>query len=219
MTTNSFIHLDYPRSHPGADRLERTVAAAGRVATRLRKNLSASRGLAAVLLAAMAATLLVVTDQLVDIWADGHLLAAWMLTWAVGFFALALLAPAARSLAGRAIQGLDSWSSNVARRHADERLLALARKDPRVMADIRAAVLREEVVLETGKSQGGLTNVPSGAGFGGGQGPELGQGTKKSHAGLDINAAEFVSALAASRGLRPEVAARLSRLSRRIWND
>ena len=64
MTTNSFIHLDYPRSHPGADRLERTVDAAGRVATRVRKNLSASRGLAAVLLAAMAATLLVVTDQL-----------------------------------------------------------------------------------------------------------------------------------------------------------
>ena len=29
------------------------------------------------------------------------------------------------SLAGRAIQGLDSWSSHVARRHADERLLAL----------------------------------------------------------------------------------------------
>jgi hypothetical protein len=219
MTTNSFIHLDYPRSHPGADRLERTVDAAGRVVTRVRKNLSASRGLSAVLLAAMAATLLVVTDQLVDIWADGHLLAAWMLTWAVVFSALALLAPAARSLADRAIQGLNSWSSNVARRHADERLLALARKDPRVMADIRAAVLREEVVLETGKSQVGLTNVPSGAGSGGGQGPEMGQGSKKSDAGLDINTADFVSALAASRGLRPEVAARLSRLSRRIWND
>jgi hypothetical protein len=219
MTTNSFIHLDYPRSHPGADRLERTVEAAGRVAVRMRKNLSASRGLAAMLLAAMVATLLVVTDQLVDIWADGHLLAAWMLTWAVGFFTLALLAPAARSLAGRAIHSLDSWSSNVARRHADERLLALARKDPRVMADIRAAMLREEVALDAGKSQIGLTNVPSGAGFGGGQGPELGQGAKKSHAGLDINTAEFVSALAASRGLRPEVAARLSRLSRRIWND
>jgi hypothetical protein len=195
------------------------VEAAGRLTTRLRKNLSASRGLAAMLLAAMVATLLVVTDQLVDIWADGHLLAAWMLTWTVGFFTLALLAPAARGLAARTLQSLDSWSSQVARRHADERLLALARKDPRVMADIRAAMLREEVVLDAGKSQIGLTNVPDGAGFGGGQGPELGQGAKKSHAGLDINTAEFVSALAASRGLRPEVAARLSRLSRRIWND
>lgn len=93
MTTNSFIHLDYPSSHPGADRLERTVEAAGRVAGRLRKNLSASRGLAVVLLAAVVATLLVATDQLVDTWADGHLMAAWVLTWVVGFSAMALLAP------------------------------------------------------------------------------------------------------------------------------
>ncbi|EYC49829.1 hypothetical protein AZ34_01240 [Hylemonella gracilis str. Niagara R] len=219
MTTNSFIHLDYPRSHPGADRLERTVEVAGRLVTRVRKNLSASRGLAAVLLAAMVATLLVVMDQWVDIWTDGHLLATWTLTWAIGFFTLALLAPAARSLAARTVQGLDSWSRNVARRQADERLLALARKDPRVLADIRAAMLREEIALDAGKGQINLANPASGTGFGGGQGPELGQGTKNSHAGMDINAAEFVSALAASRGLRPEVAARLSRLSRRIWNE
>lgn len=219
MTTNSFIHLDYPRSHPGADRLERTVEAAGQVVARLRKNLSASRGLGVVLLAAMVATLLLVTDQLVDTLADGHLMAAWMLTWVVGFSAIALLAPMARALAGRVIEGLDNWSRNVAHRRADERLWALAGKDPRVMADIRAAVLREEVALEAGKSPASLKNVLGDTGFGGGQGPELEQGASKRNTGLDINAAEFVSALAASRGLRPEVAARLSRLSRRIWNE
>lgn len=219
MTTNSFIHLDYPSSHPGADRLERTVEAAGRVTRRLRKNLSASRGLAAVLLAAVVATLFVATDRLVDTWADGHLMAAWVLTWVVGFSAMALLAPVARGVAGRVIQGLDSWSRNVAHRRADERLWALARKDPRVMADIRSAVLREEVALEAGKSPAGLKNALGETGFGGGQGPELGQGRGKSNTALDINAAEFVSALAAARGLRPEVAARLSRLSRRIWNE
>ncbi|EGI75776.1 hypothetical protein [Hylemonella gracilis] len=219
MTTNSFIHLDYPRSHPGAERLERTVEAAGHLATRLRKNLSASRGLAVVLLAAMVATLLVVTDQLVDTWADGHLMAVWVLTWVVGFSAVALLAPTARSLAGRLTRGLDNWSRTVAYRRADERLWALARKDPRVMADIRAAVLREEVALEANKSPATLKSALGETGFGGGQGPELGQGTGKNNAALDINAAEFVSALAAARGLRPEVAARLSRMSRRIWNE
>lgn len=221
MTTNSFIHLDYSSNHPGADRIERTVEVAGRAVARLRKGFSASRGLAGVLLAAMVATLLVVTDQLVETWVDGHLMAAWVLTWVVGFSALALLAPAARNVAGRVVQGLNGWSRDLAHRRADERLWALARKDPRVMADIRAATLREELVLDAGQGQVALKGTfGDNAGFGGGQGPKMDQGAKKD-AGKSaaLHPEEFVSLLVASRALRPEVAARLSRLSRRIWID
>ncbi len=220
-TTTSFIHLDYSRSHPGADRIERTVDAAGRMVLRMRKGFSASRGLAGVLLAAMVATLLVVTDQLVDTWADGHLMAAWVLTWVVGFAALALLAPAARSLAGRVVQGLNGWSRDLAHRRADDRLWALARKDARVMADIRAATLREELALDAGQGQIALKGTfGDNAGFGGGQGPETDKGAKKGAATTaPLNPEEFVAMLAANRALRPEVAARLSRLSRRIWID
>ncbi len=95
--------------------------------------------LAALLLAAMVSALVVVADQLLDSWADGHLLAAWMLMWVVGFAALALLAPTARTLARRMVGSLAGWSRAVARRRADARLWDLARKDARVMADIQAA--------------------------------------------------------------------------------
>lgn len=177
--SNSFVHLEYSTSHPGVERFERVVTAAGG----LRKGWSATRGLAAVLLAAMVATLVVLADQLMDTWADGHLLAAWMLMWVIGFSAMALLAPTARGLAARVMTGLDGWSQNVARRRADERLWDLARKDTRVMADIQAAASRAED--EDLEQQGGPTGEP------------------------EIQ----------TRAQRPEVAARLKRLSRRIWNE
>jgi hypothetical protein len=44
------------------------------------------------LLAAMVSALIVVADQLIDSWADGDLLAAWVVLWVVGFAAVALLA-------------------------------------------------------------------------------------------------------------------------------
>lgn len=135
---NSFVHLEYSTRHPGVERMARVL----RSASVLRQSLDASRGLAGVLLAAMVATLVVVADQLMETWADGHLLAAWVLMWVIGFAALALLAPTARNLAGGVMAGLDGWSQDVARRRADERLWDLARSDSRVMADIQAATAR-----------------------------------------------------------------------------
>lgn len=179
--SNSFVHLEYSTSHPGVERFERVVTAADG----LRKGWNATRGLAGVLLAAMVATLVVLADQLMDSWADGHLMAAWLLMWVIGFSALALLAPTARSLAARVMTGLDGWSQNVARRRADERLWDLARKDSRVMADIQAAASRGED--ETSSGNGG-----------------------------DAGPSEPVTV---TRVLRPEIAARLKRLSRRIWNE
>lgn len=137
---NSFVHLEYPSSHPGVERFERVADAAGS----LRKGFTATRGLAGVLLAAMVATLVVVADQLMETWADGHLLAAWVLLWVIGFAALALLAPTARSLSGRLMKSLDGWSQEVARRRADERLWDMARRDSRIMAELQAARSRAE---------------------------------------------------------------------------
>lgn len=141
---NSFVHLEYPTRHPGVERMERVMDSV----SVLRKGVDATRGLAGVLLAAMVATLVVVADQLMETWADGHLLAAWVLMWVIGFAALAVLAPTARSLAGRVMTGLDGWSQGVARRRADERLWDLARKDPRVMADIQAAASRADYTVD-----------------------------------------------------------------------
>lgn len=136
----NFVHVEYPSHHPGVDRFENVVAAAGQ----MRKGFDSTKGLAAMLLAAMVAALVVVADQLVDTWADGHLLAGWVVLWVVGFAAIALLADTARRVASRAMKALDGWSRRVARQRADERLWELARKDGRVMADLQAARSRED---------------------------------------------------------------------------
>lgn len=136
----NFVHIDYPHRHPGVARFENVMAAAGRV----RKGFDSTKGLAAMLLAAMVAALVVVADQLVDTWADGHLLAGWVVLWVVGFAAIALLADATRRVASRTMKALDAWSRKVARARADERLWEMAQKDPRILADLQAAQTRSE---------------------------------------------------------------------------
>lgn len=135
----SFVHVEYPTRHPGVARLENAVAAAGR----LRKSFDSTKGLTAMLLAAVVAALVVAADQLVDTWADGHLLAAWVVLWAVGFAAIALFSGTAGRLAKRLILTLDAWSERIARQRADARLMELAQKDPRVMADLQCAMARD----------------------------------------------------------------------------
>jgi hypothetical protein len=94
------------------------------------------------LLAAMVSALLVVADQLIDTWAEGHLMLAWVALWVVGFAAVGVFAGAARQLATTVVQSLDAWSARSAQSRADERLWASALADPRIMADLNAAISR-----------------------------------------------------------------------------
>lgn len=137
----SFVHIDYPQQHPGVSRAEAVIEAAGR----LRQGFDGTRGIAALLLAAVVSALLVLADRLVDSWADGRLLAAWVVLWLVAFAAMALFAAPARRLATLMVQRLDGWSQRIARDRADERLWATAQSDARVMADLKAAVSRSEL--------------------------------------------------------------------------
>lgn len=107
-----------------------------------------ARGLSALLLAAAIATLIVVADQVIDTWADGHLMLAWVLLWAVVFAGLALFADSARSLARRGMVALDSWSRSMAEARAEMRLWEMARRDPRLMGDLMAARDRAEQAPE-----------------------------------------------------------------------
>ncbi len=109
-----------------------------------RRGFDCTKGLSAMLLAAMVSSLVVVADQLIDTWADGHLLVAWIALWLVGFSALAIFAGAARKLAVTAVGALDAWSVRVAKTRADKRLWAIAKTDARVMADLTAAMARNE---------------------------------------------------------------------------
>lgn len=110
----------------------------------LRVRFDSTRGLSAMLLAAMVASLLVVADQLIDTWADGHLLVGWTALWLVAFAAVAVFAGAARKLALTAVSALDRWSQRIASARSDARLWAIAQADPRVMTDLNAAMSRSE---------------------------------------------------------------------------
>lgn len=109
----------------------------------VRKGLDGVRSLSLLLLAALVSTLAMAADQLVDTWADQHLFAAWVVLWLVVFTTIAVAAPKTRLLADAMVQGLNAWSRRVASERADARMWAAAQRDPRVMAEIRAAAMRE----------------------------------------------------------------------------
>ena len=136
----SFVHLEYSNQHPGVTRVESAIDAA----QHLRQGFSGTRGLAKLLLSAVAAAVMVVAYQVMDSVAEGHLLVIWIAIWAVAFASLALFAGTTRRFAVRLKSGLDAWSLSVAEARADERLWAMAKSDARVMADLQTAITRSE---------------------------------------------------------------------------
>lgn len=109
-----------------------------------RNVLDSSRSLAGMLLAAVVAALMVVADQLIETWADGHLLVVWVGLWTVAFTALALLAPPLRQLTDSAARMLTGWSKARAQDRSDRAIWAVAQQDYRVMRDLQAASIRSE---------------------------------------------------------------------------
>ena len=136
MTT--FIQPSFPTRHAG---VERMTSAANTV----RGGLNSTNSLSIMLLAAMVSALVVVVDQLMDTWAEGHLMLAWIALWVVGFAAVAVFAGAARKLATVLVKALDAWSARIAQRRADERLWSSAKADPRIMAELTAAMSRSHL--------------------------------------------------------------------------
>jgi hypothetical protein len=137
---HNFVHLEYPTTHPGVARAEQAIANIKRMG----ETFSPTRTLAAMLLAAVVAAFVVVADQMIDTWADGHLLAAWVTLWAVAFAAVGLFGGASKAWALQIKNGLDTWSANLAQSRADQRMWALAQTDTRMMADLNAAFARDE---------------------------------------------------------------------------
>jgi hypothetical protein len=145
----SFVHLEYSRQHPGVQRLESAVSAAHQI----RRSFRGTRGLASLLLSAVAAAGMVVAYQVMDTVAEGHLMVIWIAMWAAAFSVLALFAGTARQLAMRTRAGMDAWSASLAQSSADARMMSLARTDPRVMADLKNAQTRFEAYQPSGSGR------------------------------------------------------------------
>lgn len=117
-----------------------TPQRAPRAESAQRTGFDGSRATATLLLAAIVSALLVVANEVVDTWTEGHLLAAWIVLWTIGFAALALLAAPARAAAA-ALRA--SWRESQARRlqrRQDEQYWQAALQDARLMADISRAM-------------------------------------------------------------------------------
>ena len=136
----SFVTIKYSTQHPGVARAESAIEAV----KQLRQGFSGTRGLATLLLSAMAAAIMVVAYQVMDSVTEGHLLVMWIALWAVAFAVLAVFANTARHMAASLKAGLNDWSRSLAEARADQRLWATAKADARVMADLQAAMARHE---------------------------------------------------------------------------
>ncbi len=134
----SFVHLEYSNQHPGVARVESAIESAQQI----KRSFFTTRSLAMLLLSAIAAAVMVVAYQVMDSMADGHLLVLWIGMWAVAFATLAAFASTARQTVVKAKATLDSWSRQIANNRADERLWAMAKTDPRLMADLQAVLSR-----------------------------------------------------------------------------
>jgi len=140
----SFVDLEYSRQHLGVERVESAINAA----QHLRHGFTGARGLATLLLSAIAAAVMVVAYQVMDSVAEGHLLVIWIAMWVAAFVVLATFTGAALQFALRLKASLDTWSRHIAQARADERLWVAAQNDPRVMADLQCAMTRNEQTLD-----------------------------------------------------------------------
>jgi hypothetical protein len=136
LNMSSFVHTHYPEEHPGMAR----AAHAAEAFHRLVSAYDGARGLAALLLAAVVSAMLVVANQVIDTWTDGHLMAGWIALWVIAFGALALLGMPTRRIANGLRSAVQAWSVRRKQSRADARMWELALGDARVMADISRAM-------------------------------------------------------------------------------
>lgn len=132
----SFVHIDYRTEHPGVTRLEQAADAVKSVASRF----DAARGAASLLLAAVVSAMLVVANQVIDTWGEGHLIAAWMVLWVIAFTGLALLATPVRRAVASLRAGGKAWAEARRREAEDQQYWNAALHDARIMADLSRAM-------------------------------------------------------------------------------
>ncbi|CAN7684780.1 hypothetical protein LJR118_005628 [Acidovorax sp. LjRoot118] len=132
----NFAHVDYPTEHSGVIRAQNAAAAIKGIAA----SFDSARGASSLLLAAVVSALLVVANQVIDTWSEGHLLAAWMVLWLVAFAALALLSVPARRAAASLRASFARWVESNRRAAEDQRTWQVAIRDPRIMAELNHAM-------------------------------------------------------------------------------
>ena len=145
----SFVSPDFPRDHVGLARMTDGFSAVQSLTAKA----DGAKGLAGALVAGGVAAAIVVAEQIVNAWADGHLLLAWIAMWAVVFALLAVFSDTIRGWPTRLNAQMHKRA--LARREAaaDERTWAAAVADPRLMVELQVAKMRaEQAAVERGEA-------------------------------------------------------------------
>ncbi len=135
----SFVHVDQPLQHAGLNRATAAfdnIRNAGQGATRF--------GLAFRLLIAAGVVLLAVSTQLTTHEFDAGWMAAWISLCAIAFGVIALSANKIGPTASRIATAWRGMAQRRASALADERFLAHASYDPRVLMELQAAITRQQ---------------------------------------------------------------------------
>jgi hypothetical protein len=135
-----FVHLEISHRHAGVERVENAVSYLKASVKAQRPRLSVARLQASLLVTAIVAALLVAANQFIETVSDGHLFAAWLGLWAVGFAAMALLAQPAAALFARWRASRLAWREARRAAEQDRKFWQAALDDDRVMADLRGAM-------------------------------------------------------------------------------
>ncbi len=139
-----FTDTDFSATHAGAERLTDFFGTLRRFAARL----PGATGLPGVLVVGGVSAAIVVADQIVSAWADGHLLLAWVAMWVVVFTLLAMFSDAIRVWPTALRQRIAAAAQASARKAEDERTWAVAQSDPRLMAEMQCALTRAQQQAE-----------------------------------------------------------------------
>jgi hypothetical protein len=144
LAMTSFVHTDFPTTHASIARVEAALEAA----RQFRARFSGARGLVALLLAGAFSALVVVADRLVNSWADGQIVMAWIGLWVLFSGAVLLFAEASQGWSEQAGRAIDEWVRARKRRLEDERTWGFALADPRFMRELQVARCRAETEAE-----------------------------------------------------------------------
>ena len=135
-----FVQPDFPLAHAGAERFTRTLGWARHALARL----GSPAAMASMLVAAGLSALIVVAEQVVSAWADGHLLAAWIALWLIVFGLMALFSDALRAWPLRWQARMLARHQAAAQRADDRRTWDAALDDPRLMTELDCALLHAQ---------------------------------------------------------------------------
>lgn len=136
---SNFIYNSYCVEHPGVVRIYQTeeerLCAVRETPCKPETRL--------VLVAAMLAAVGVALNQISQNWSDSHVLAAWVILWAMAFASVALFTAPARRLFNIVRIGYRAWVDSRQQAAADERVWNAALQDARLMADLARAMDRQ----------------------------------------------------------------------------